>query len=43
MITKGYVVKQTSENKYLVRIPVLNSIEGSKHSTPDAELSEAIL
>lgn len=43
MITKGYVVKQTSENKYLVRIPVLNSVEGSKHSTPDAELSEAIL
>lgn len=43
MLTKAYVVSKVknSSNRYIVRIPLLNSIEGAKHSTPNSELSEA--
>lgn len=45
MITKGIVVgKSTSDNnKYIVRLPIFNSLAGTPQSTPDDELNEAIL
>lgn len=43
MLTKAYVVSAVKDkpNKYVVRIPLLNSAANTKHSTPDSELSEA--
>lgn len=43
MITKAYVVEQSTKNKneYRVRIPVFHN--GNQHSTPDNELPFAIL
>lgn len=44
MIVKGYIVgKGSAPNKYVVRIPTFNGIEGKSLATPDRQLSEAII